>query len=184
MRSTSYPPGMHCRKAWIRRCFARHSGHIRPGERLAGHTDSSRATSIGWKLRKCRANVYCVVHVALYNSVLTRHRADLVCVSYAASSPVEQLIHFNIPSCAPARSDTAETATQAFDSRRILHRINPLPGASANPFQAQQVTQPADATCVFLESATLASQPLSNNTELHQRPCSTPLYAAGLRSHL
>ena len=148
MRSTTYPPGMHSRKAWIRRCFARHSGHIRPGERLAGHTDASRTNSIGWKLRKCRANVYCIVHASGCYSVLMRQRTILVSGSSAACRPALQLMHFNMQSVAPARSDTAQTATQPFDSRRILHRTTRIPGPSANPFQAHLVPQRLSARAV------------------------------------
>ena len=148
-------------------------GHARPGERLAGHTDASRTNSIGWKLRKFRANVYCIIHATHYYSFLMRFRRVFMCVSYAMRRPPPQLLHFNIPSRAPARSDTAQTATQPFDSHRILHHSTPLLRLSANPFQEQQDPQHADARPVLLERATLGNRfPTTRLTPLeHLDPC-------------
>ena len=168
-----YPPGMHCGKIVVLKRREAPPGHARPGERLAGHTDASRTNSIGWKLRKFRANVYCIIHATHYYSFLMRFRRVFMCVSYAMRRPPPQLLHFNIPSRAPARSDTAQTATQPFDSHRILHHSTPLLRLSANPFQKQQDPQHADARPVLLERATLGNRfPTTRLTPLeHLDPC-------------
>ena len=77
-----------------------------------------------------------------------RQRTNLVRGSFAARSPALQRIQFSIPSRSLQRSDTAQTATQAFASRQILHRTTRTPGPSANPFQAHLVPQPLNARAV------------------------------------